>query len=271
MPSLNLNLNYFDHMKTIRLVARLGPGAAELPIRLWAWVGNHQPESGRLSLLENELESICHWWGEKGAMVTAFIETGFLKKIDEKNEMYEINDWLEHSGHLAVFHKRAKKAARKRWGLHKKKVDASSNASSSNKQCSSRAVHSRAVPYQHTPIAAFESLWNLYPRKLGKDAALKSFKAQVKNGVDLGNIQKALTHFTADIRKKGTTEEYIPHGSTWFNNRWHDWISLSGQQVPPPDAPPAILPESRINQLADPEARAAAQRLRDEKLKESHA
>lgn len=143
MPSLNLDLNYFDHVKTIRLVARLGPGSDVLPIRLWAWVGSHQPETGRLALLEAELELICRWWGEKGVMVSAMIEIGFIKKY---GDICEVNDWLEHSGHLAAFKKRAQKAARIRWGIKRKSSNASSIAKGKPKQCPSRAVHSRALP-----------------------------------------------------------------------------------------------------------------------------
>lgn len=142
MPSLNLDLNYFDHVKAMRLVARLGPGADVLPIKLWAWVGNHHPETGRLALLESEVEHICHWWGDKGAMVSALLEIGFLKKV---GNFFEINDWFEHSGHLAAFKKRAKKAARKRWGIKTKSSNASSNAKSEVEQSPCSAVQCSAV------------------------------------------------------------------------------------------------------------------------------
>lgn len=147
MPSLNLDLNYFDHVKTIRLVARLGPGSDVLPIRLWAWVGSHQPETGYLALLEAELEHVCRWWGEKGAMVSAMMEIGFIKK---RGAIYEVNDWLDHSGHLAAFKKRAQKAARKRWGIKRKSSNATSIAKHKPKQSPSRAVHSRALPTNNT-------------------------------------------------------------------------------------------------------------------------
>lgn len=115
MPSLNLDLNYFDHLKTLRLMARLGESADVLPLRLWAYVGQHYAESGCLPMLEAELEQVCRWRGEKGAMVAAMIEVGFIERKNEN--LFLIHDWFDHSGHLGAYKKRAKKAAQKRWGM----------------------------------------------------------------------------------------------------------------------------------------------------------
>lgn len=152
MASLNLDLNYLDNVKTLRLVARLGPGSAILPIALWLYAGKHHPEDGRLALLEAELEHVCGWWGEKGSLVPALVEIGFLKKSDD---FYQINDWLDHSGHLAVFKKRAKNAAKKRWSKATESSNASSIAKAETKQCPSSAVTSSSVQSNPpTPLSA---------------------------------------------------------------------------------------------------------------------
>lgn len=77
----------------------------------------------------------------------------------------------------------------------------------------------------------FESLWKDYPRKRGKDDALRHFKSQVKTQNDFEDIQKALKHYNEEIKKNEIHENYILHGSTWFNNRWRDYID-----APPPTA-----------------------------------
>ena len=70
----------------------------------------------------------------------------------------------------------------------------------------------------------FESLWFKYPRKIGKVDAECSFKSQVKTKEDFVDIVKALENFlNSNQVKKGETQ-FIPHGSTWFNNRWKDYI-----------------------------------------------
>jgi hypothetical protein len=128
MPSINLDLNYFDHPKTKRLVGLLGRGADVLPVRLWCTCGKHYPDSGELTgLTAQEIESQVAWWGQPGQMVEAMVKVGFLEKVDSG---YAVHDWQDHSGHLAVYRDRAKTAAKARWS--KKRPHASSNASSIN-------------------------------------------------------------------------------------------------------------------------------------------
>lgn len=132
MPYLNLDLNYFEHPKTKRLVGLLGRGAEVLPIKLWSYCGRLHAEDGRLARYTvQEIESIVGWWGHSGRMVEAFEASGFIGR-DSKG--YFVHEWSEHQGHIINFHRRAKAAAAARW-----EVDASSNASgnasSEVKQC----------------------------------------------------------------------------------------------------------------------------------------
>lgn len=76
----------------------------------------------------------------------------------------------------------------------------------------------------------FDAVWSKYPRKLGKDEALAFFKAQVKTEEDYIGIQKALVRFLASDQAKGEMQ-YIPHGSTWFNKRWRDWLEVESVVV----------------------------------------
>ena len=70
MPYLNLDLDWFGHRKAVRLVGLLGQGADLYPIKLWAYVGKHHAETGRLEgYSEREIESICGWQGEPGKLV----------------------------------------------------------------------------------------------------------------------------------------------------------------------------------------------------------
>jgi len=82
-------------------------------------------------------------------------------------------------------------------------------------------------------ISIFDSLWLRYPRKLGKVNALKHYKATVKTEDDHRDIDIALTNFTTYLSDKKTEEQYIPYGSTWFNN-WRDWVDYEGKTVVDP-------------------------------------
>lgn len=114
MPSLNLDLDYFDHPKTRRLIGLLGRGSEVLPVRLWCYCGKYHAGDGSLAgYSAQEIESIVGWWGKAGEMVQAFVALGFL---EEGPGGPVVHDWKEHAGHLAVYKEKARHAARVRWG-----------------------------------------------------------------------------------------------------------------------------------------------------------
>ena len=84
-----------------------------------------------------------------------------------------------------------------------------------------KKVHTKDILTKDTfTIVDFEFLWNLYPNKDGKKAALKHFHASVKSPQDSADIQAALANYLESEKVKNG---YIKNGSTWFNN-WRDWI-----------------------------------------------
>jgi hypothetical protein len=124
MPALNLDLNYFEHPKTKRLIGLLGPGAETYPIRLWVYCGKYHHKDGDLSnYTDGEIEAVSGWTGHPGRMLQAFLTVGFLEQTPDG---FVVHDWQDHAGHFAAYHERAKMAAKQRWGGHAR---ASSNAS----------------------------------------------------------------------------------------------------------------------------------------------
>lgn len=106
MASINLDLGYFRHRKTIRLIARLGRSAEVLPIRLWTYCGEFHSEDGRLAGYSvAEIEGLIGWWGKSGAAVEALVAVGFMD--DEGNGIYSVHDWLSHAGHIAAYKTKA--------------------------------------------------------------------------------------------------------------------------------------------------------------------
>lgn len=123
MPSLNLDLTYFSHPKTRRLVGLLGKGSEVLPIQLWCYCGMHHAESGRLAgYSTQEIEAICAWWGKGGEMVAAMLKVGFIEALGGEDGGYQVHDWTDHAGHLAVYQERAKAARQAQ--LDKKRLEA---------------------------------------------------------------------------------------------------------------------------------------------------
>lgn len=71
-------------------------------------------------------------------------------------------------------------------------------------------------------LDCFENIWGQYPKRIGKKQALKHFLASVKTKEDWENIQNALKKYKNYITMESIDEQYIKHGSSWFNN-WEDW------------------------------------------------
>jgi uncharacterized protein YdaU (DUF1376 family) len=68
------------------------------------------------------------------------------------------------------------------------------------------------------PLSDFDMFWNLYPRKIGKVAALKAW---FKQSPDIDLVLKALEWQIES--KQWFKSEFIPHASTWINgSRWLD-------------------------------------------------
>lgn len=171
MPFLNLDLDYFSHPKTVRLVGLLGRGAEVLPIRLWCYCGKYHVESGKLTgYSAQEIESAVQWWGKQGELVEALLKVEYLIKTEDG---FMVHDWMEHQGHLVGFKKRAVKAAKKRW---RKISNASSIATSNAKSKSSNAssiakddVKQCPIPILSYPIQTIPNQDNISPPPLTGD------------------------------------------------------------------------------------------------------
>jgi hypothetical protein len=97
----------------------------------------------------------------------------------------------------------------------------------------SESLSSAKPPAAKAAVFDFEVVWARYPRKLGKDEAARHFKAQVTTTKDFLDIQHALDRFKSKLQKDATEERFIPHGSTWFNKRWRDWINYTEESHAP--------------------------------------
>lgn len=142
MPSINLDLDYFTHPKTKRLVRLLGRGAEVIPIKIWCFCGRHHPETGILTETSGqEIEAMVGWWGRPGEAVAAMLEIGLLELVPspgvppiqgqakDDDKSFKVHDWLEWSGHLKRYKELGKKGAKARWTKRKEgKDDACGNA-----------------------------------------------------------------------------------------------------------------------------------------------
>lgn len=71
--------------------------------------------------------------------------------------------------------------------------------------------------------AQIVSLYQRYPRKMGKQDGIKSLERQIKNDTDVQNLNKALDRFIAHHEKENTGKGFYPYFSTWANS-WEEWL-----------------------------------------------
>lgn len=85
----------------------------------------------------------------------------------------------------------------------------------------------------NTDISAeFETLWKMYPRKIGKGKALKAYQKARKAGATFEQVKNGITAYCRQIAVLKTATEYIKHGSTWFNGEcWNDEYTLPNGAV----------------------------------------
>lgn len=115
MPYLNLDLNYFDHPKTRRLLVLLGPSADVYPLRLWAYCGKIHAKDGELrGYSEAEIEAIIGWKGIRKEAVRALTKVGYLT---HSKRGFACVDWHQHQGHLEAFSRRSATANKARWDM----------------------------------------------------------------------------------------------------------------------------------------------------------
>lgn len=82
---------------------------------------------------------------------------------------------------------------------------------SSNKQ---------TIPQRASYPPEFEELWTLFPRKVGKDDALRSWK-KVRGRIEHDALKTAISKHAALVA--GKEKQFIPHPATWLNDgRWQD-------------------------------------------------
>ena len=79
----------------------------------------------------------------------------------------------------------------------------------------------------------FEHLWSKYPRKVGKEQAYKSFKKYRLSGIFEDDMEKGLDRYLKYIKDNNIPEQYIKHGSTWFNQQgWNDEYEYKSEHIP---------------------------------------
>ena len=104
----------------------------------------------------------------------------------------------------------------------------------------------------------FNTVWNLYPRKKGKGKVTKKQKERIFDEVPLEKMVRIIERYKQEV--KGRPEEFIMHGSTFFNSGYIDYLETVGNQpkvkaIPQPKEVKILDYEEKIRQLQEEEER----------------
>lgn len=147
MAYMNVDPDFFEHRKTRRLVALIGPECVAPVLRLWAYCARFHAEDGLLAdYSPEEIESLAGWDGKPGTLLEGMLKVGLL---DKSGGGVVIHDWKEHQGHIAAFKERGRMMAKRRWS---KARHAASNATSN----AARITDSNAASNAEPPSSAMQ-------------------------------------------------------------------------------------------------------------------
>lgn len=154
-------------------------------------------------------ESVSQFFspGESGRLVNRKLETIRVK-------------WIEFRGKRSAA---GRKGNNVRWGersLSDSQCDEGAIAKTSHSDSDSDS-DSDSKKQIH---GQFLEAWALYPRKVGKHEAERHYRAQVKSVADHAALVGAITNYRTELRALERGDEHTLHGSTFFNNRWRDYV-----------------------------------------------
>lgn len=78
-------------------------------------------------------------------------------------------------------------------------------------------------------LTDFHELWALYPRKVGKQEALRAYGRLRRRGVEHGGLIRAVTTYASE--QAGADPKFIKHCSSFLNGgRWEDYCDGAGPE-----------------------------------------
>lgn len=147
--------NFMRDIRFMRMFRSYGSEGALAILRLWDWVTEQYPTTGRLEKATHEdISLICGISSDSNEFIAAMIRSGALDQDDSAT--YYLPNWIEDQPYAAEAEKRseqARKNSHKRWGTRattKSQQDLrSSNATALQSECSN--TNSKAFKSPPTP------------------------------------------------------------------------------------------------------------------------
>lgn len=163
-----------------------------------------------------------------------------LLPVEGEEDWYSVVTWDKHVEERGVFFARLRKQRQRAGG----NVTAGHGESRSVTNEPEQEPEPKQENKRFNVSSAFEAAWMEYPKRVGKVAAERHFRATVKTETDLGNLCLALDRYKASKRVR---EGFIQDGSRWFKD-WRDWVD-GAESVPAATEPEAQDTRPRLERI----------------------
>lgn len=238
-----------DHRKLFDAADELEispPHMMGLLISFWLWALDNAPTGNLEGITPRMISRAAQWDGPAEKLTAALIRAGWL---DEKDGgVLEIHDWYEYAGKLIDQRQAEKERSQRRRAA----AAASSGRTDGDQQTTagqpkegrrkaagrvdqSRVDKTRDDITPPSPSAEgddggkkdiiearFTEFWSAYPKKVGKQYALKAWK-RIKPDADLHDrIMRAVDAQKRSEQWRRENGRYIPNPATWINGGYWD-------------------------------------------------
>lgn len=243
-----------DHRKLLAAADELEIEPAHMLgvlISFWLWALDNAP-SGSLAGISNRMIARAAQWSDSpDLLVDAMANAGLLDKGPDGS--LTIHDWYEYTGKLIDQREAEKMRSRRRRAAAAETANdqqtTAGQSTKDHKKTESRV--NQSIPdhirlKQSTPTEVtlppnpppkkepdvqerrFAEFWQLYPKKVGKKAALISWK-RIKPNADMFElILQAVANAKVSDQWRRESGRFIPNPATWLNQgRWDDELPIS--------------------------------------------
>lgn len=238
-----------DHRKLFDAADELEvspPHMMGLLVSFWLWALDNAPSGNLEGITPRMIARAAQWEGPAEKLTAALIRAGWLDE-KEGGEL-EIHDWYEYAGKLIDQRQAEKERSQRRRAA----AAASSDGTGDDRQTTagrpkgsrgkaagrvdqSRQDNTRgdntppspsaegATPTKESLVdARFAEFWSAYPKKVGKQYALKTWK-RLKPTAELHDkIMQAVDAQKRSEQWRRDKGRYIPNPATWLNGGYWD-------------------------------------------------
>jgi hypothetical protein len=180
-----------------------------------------------------DVEDVTFWRGERGALVGALLDAGFID-YDTSANVYSVHDFADHAPDYVkkrIARESAKHAANGGRPADKRTPHIQTNGGHGDEQTAE--TRTPPNPVQPIPVqpdqvpsaedSRFDRFWSAYPKHVGRKAAEKAFRALKPSEALLDIMLAALSQQCLWPSWRKDRGEFIPHPVTWLHQqRWED-------------------------------------------------